>query len=288
MTYTIPLYPDQIPNSIPGPDEETPPAGTDAGLIFKVSRPTLGVYLPATKTTTSTPAVVVCPGGGYGMLSWDNEGKFPAMAFQDIGVAAFLLKYRLPDDNIMKDKSIGPLQDAQRAIKLIRMHAKEWNVDPGKVGILGFSAGGHLASTAATHFSLPYIPNPEKTSLRPDFQILVYPVISFTNPKLTHFGSMAALIGLNASDELKKTFSNERQISEETPPAFLVHSADDGVVPVGNSIEFFNSLHGFGTAASMHVYEKGGHGFGLVNPDSKMDWFPMVADWMCGRRLLDM
>jgi acetyl esterase/lipase len=280
----IPLYPNGIPNSIPGPNQETSVSEEIGSIISKTSRPTLSLYLP-TNTTSPSSAVIVCPGGGYSILAWDHEGTAPAKAFQDKGVAALLLKYRLPDDKIMIDKSIGPLQDAQQAIKMARMHAKEWNIDPDKLGIMGFSAGGHLASTATTHFNKAFIENQENTSLRPNFQILVYPVISFTDPALTHVGSMENLLGKTPSAEQKKLFSNELQITKDTPPAFLVHAADDGAVPVGNSIEFFNGLRRFKTAASMHVYERGGHGFGMVNPTSKDDWFGMVLNWMESRGL---
>jgi acetyl esterase/lipase len=291
MAPAIPLYPVSIPNSISGPDEETSiPQGDGSSNLSKVSRPTLSIYLPkaSSNTRSPTPAVIICPGGGYAVLAWDKEGTLPAKAFQNAGVAAFVLKYRLPDDKTMLNKSIGPLQDAQQALKMVRMNAKEWNIDPTKTGIMGFSAGGHLASTASTHFNKSYISNDENTSLRPDFQVLIYPVISFTNPKLTHVGSMQALLGNDASAAQKTLFSNELQITKETPPTFLVHAANDDVVPVGNSLAFFNGLNAFKTATSMHVYERGGHGFGMVNSGSKIDWFGMVTDWMRGRGLLNM
>lgn len=274
----IPLYPKAIPNSKPGADRES--SATDGGIlrISKVSKPTLTVYLPA-KSATPTAAVVICPGGGYSILAFDHEGTKEAKAFQAAGVAAFVLKYRLPDDAIMPDKSIGPLQDAQQAIKTLRMRAKEWNVDAGKIGIMGFSAGGHLASTASTHFKKSYIDNKENTSLRPDFSVLVYPVISFTD-SLTHGGSRDNLLGKNRTAEQTRLFSNELQITPETPPAFLVHAADDKAVPVGNSLVYFQKLNRMGIPAAMHIYEKGGHGFGMKNPTSKDDWFAMVLNWM--------
>jgi acetyl esterase/lipase len=282
MVKIIPLYSNGISNCIPGPDEET--SHSDGGIgtvITKISIPTLSLYLPS-NTSSPTSAVIICPGGGYTVLAWDHEGTIPAKGFQRNGIAAFLLKYRIPDDKTMIDKSIGPLQDAQQAIKMVREHAKEWNIDPQKLGIMGFSAGGHLASTAGTHFGKTYIPNQGNISLRPDFQVLVYPVISF-NASLVEVGSMENLLGNNPSEEQKKLFSNERQITKDTPPAFLVHAADDDIVPVGNSIAFFNGLHSFRTPASIHVYERGGHGFGMANPTSKDDWFGMVLNWMSGR-----
>jgi acetyl esterase/lipase len=173
----IKLYADKIPNEIPGPDEEKL---VTEGIIrySNVSRPTLEIFLPPAATANGT-AVLICPGGGYGINAYSHEGTMVAAELNKVGVAAFVLKYRLPSDKIMKDKSIGPLQDAQQAILLIRQRAKEWKVNPDRVGIMGFSAGGHLASTAGTHFAKAVIDNTSKISLRPDFMILLYPVISF-------------------------------------------------------------------------------------------------------------
>jgi acetyl esterase/lipase len=284
-TEIISLYPKGIPNSIPGPNEETSVTdGNNEAVISKVSNPTLSLFLPI-GSQNPTSAVIICPGGGYTCLAWDHEGTNPAKAFQATGIAAIVLKYRLPDDAIMKDKSIGPLQDAYQAIKTVRMHAKEWNIDPKKVGVMGFSAGGHLASTAGTHFNRIYIDNEEKTSLRADFLLLVYPVISFSNDSLSHIGSRDCLLGAAPSTEQKKLFSTELQVTKETPPTFLVHAADDGIVPVGNSVEFFKSLQVFMIPTSMHIYEAGGHGFGMKNPTSKDSWFEMVLNWMEGREM---
>ncbi|MBE7179185.1 MAG: alpha/beta hydrolase [Mucilaginibacter polytrichastri] len=274
----VPLYPKGVPNSKPGPDQET--SKTDGGIqrISKVSKPTLTVFLPA-KSAQPGGAVVICPGGGYAILAFDHEGLQEAKAFQAAGVAAIVLKYRLPDDAIMNDKSIGPLQDAQQAIKTVRMRAKEWNIDPKKIGIMGFSAGGHLASTASTHFAKAQIDNKENISLRPDFSVLVYPVVSFDD-SIGHRGSRTNLIGENPPTDKIELYSNEKQITQQTPPAFLVHAADDKVVPVANSLRYFERLTKLGIPSAMHIYEKGGHGFGMKNPTSKDDWFAMTLNWM--------
>ena len=185
--------------------------------------------------------MVICPGGGYWVTSIVKEGFAVAREFNKWGVAAFVLKYRIPNDSSMIDKKIGPLQDAQRAIQLVRMHAKEWNVDANKVGIMGFSAGGHLASTAATHFNHSYIENTNNINLRPDFSIFIYPVISFQD-SIGHIGSRDQLIGKNPPKPLLDSFSNELQVTAQTPPTFLVHATDDDVVPVMNSIVFYEAL----------------------------------------------
>ena len=175
QSQTFPLYGnDAIPNSRPAPDEEKAGAW---GSIEKVSRPTTQVFLAA-KSKANGASVLVFPGGGYVGLSMASEGATVAQFFQDHGIAAFVVKYRLPSDSTMEDKSIGPIQDAQQAIRFVREHAKEWNLDPSRVGAIGFSAGGHLVSTLGTHFDKSYGPNPDQMNLRPDFMILVYPVIS--------------------------------------------------------------------------------------------------------------
>lgn len=190
----IPLYPGAVPNSINNSTYEEVKSGTPDNIHYsKVSKPTLEIYLP--KENASGAAIVICPGGGYTNLSYSHEGIEIAEAFNKIGVAAFILKYRLPSDLIMKDRSIGPLQDAQMAIKTVREGASKWNLDPNKIGIIGFSAGGSLASLAGSHYNDPKIANPNNTSLRPDFMVLMYGVLSMTD-SLTHKGSHDNLIGL--------------------------------------------------------------------------------------------
>ncbi|GGC02796.1 alpha/beta hydrolase [Dyadobacter sediminis] len=274
----IPLYSSQIPSSVHAPDQET----NKDDIIRNVSKPTLAVYLPEPEKANGT-SVIVCPGGGYGVLVMDYEGYRIAKELNKSGIAAFILKYRLPDARIMKDQSIGPLQDAQQAIKTVRERAGEWKINPDKIGIMGFSAGGHLASTAGTHYDSTFIENPRKTSLRPDFMILVYPVISLSD-KIGHKGSGTNLLGKTPSAENIKYFSNELQVSKKTPPTFLTHAGDDTVVPVSNSIKFYEALNTHGVPADMHIYSKGEHGY-LKTP-AFQEWFGRCLQWMQSNRWL--
>ncbi len=275
----IPLYPGKIPNSIAGPDEEIKNVNETGQVRYaKVSKPTLEIYLPEKEKATGA-AVVIVPGGGYRIVSYTNEGTDIASEFTKMGVAAFILKYRLPSDKTMTDKTIGPLQDAQMAIKTVRSRAKEWGIDTAKVGIIGFSAGGHLASTAGTHFDTPVIDNKEKINLRPDFMILVYPVISLTE-ELMHKGSRDNLIGDAPAEELTRKYSNDQQVSAQTPPTMLIHASDDKTVKVQNSLRFYEALVKNGVSAEMHIYPKGGHGFG-IGPDRAPDhWTDRVQHWL--------
>jgi len=273
----IPLYLDGVPNSIAYPMKEIRMEANGLLVGFrKISEPTLAVYLPDEKIATGA-AVIICPGGGYEMESYRLEGTVIAEAFLQKGIAAFILKYRLPSDSIMIDKTIGPLQDAQQAIKTVRMRAAEWKINPAKIGIMGFSAGGHLASTAGTHFDKSYIPNDEKVNLRPDFMILIYPVISMTD-ELTHMGSRNALLGKTPGEELVGLFSNELHINANTPPTWLTHTGDDNVVTVENSIHFYQELVRYKVPAEMHLYPKGNHGFVLFEPTD--EWMQPLFGWM--------
>lgn len=266
------LYPDRIPNAIEAENQET----NEKGYVKNVSKPTLTAFLPAAGTGNGA-AVIVCPGGGYGGLVIEREGYRVAKELNKAGIAAFVLKYRLPSDRIMKDKATGPLQDAQQAIKTVREKAKEWQVDPAKIGIMGFSAGGHLASTAGTHYDSTFINNPQKTSLRPDFMVLVYPVISFEG-KIGHKGSSANLLGASPSAERINYFSNDLQVTASTPPAYLTHAGDDTVVPVSNSIRFYEALNAKGVPADMHIYSEGKHGYPTT--PSFDEWFGRCLHWM--------
>jgi acetyl esterase/lipase len=206
---------------------------------------------------------------------YQGEGIQTAKELAKNGIASFVLKYRLPDDSIMTDKKIGPLQDAQQAIKLVRENVAKWGIDVNKIGIMGFSAGGHLASTEATHFEKSFIENKNNTSLRPDFQILVYPVISMQD-SLTHRDSRKNLLGENPSTEIINQFSNELQISKNSPPAYLTHAADDNVVDVDNTIGYFEKLRKNKVDVEMHIYPKGGHGFIFRQPG----WIEPLLQWM--------
>ncbi|WPU95101.1 alpha/beta hydrolase [Mucilaginibacter sabulilitoris] len=271
----IVLYPNGVPNSKTAPAAYVENTSKDFH-ISKVTDPTITPYLPA-KGTANGAAIVVCPGGSYSILASAHEGTAIAQEFNKIGVTAFVLKYRLPSDDIMKDKSIGPLQDAQTAIMTVRKRAVEWGVDPNRIGIIGFSAGGHLASTAGTHFDKPVIEN-NNVSVRPDFMMLIYPVITFG--EFSHVGSRENLIGKTPSAAQVDLYSNEKQITANTPPTFLVHAEDDKTVPVQNSLMFYDSLLKNHVKAEMHVFQEGGHGFGLNNSKNKGKWFDWAANWL--------
>jgi acetyl esterase/lipase len=245
----------------------------------KVTDPSLTVFLPPADKATGT-AVIICPGGGYGGLAFDHEGYAIARWLNDNGIAGIILKYRLPSDLIMKDKSAGPLQDAQEALRIIRRNNEHWKIDPHKIGVIGFSAGGHLASTLSTHFAEKVYENSDTTSARPDFSLLIYPVISFDD-SFTHMGSRKNLIGDNPSKEATDHFSNELQITDKTPPAFLVHSSDDKAVPVKNSIVYYEGLIKNKITAEMHIFQKGGHGYGLsVDNGTQASWPDLCIRWM--------
>src|SRR3954463_445096 len=269
----FPLYGEgAIPNSKPGPDEES---GADKGFIRKVSRPQIQVYLPA-KVKANGASVLVFPGGSYAGLTFDFEGTQQAQFFVEHGIAAFVVKYRIPSDQTMVNKSIGPLQDAQQAMRFVRLHANEWNLDPSRVGAVGFSAGGHLATTLATHFNQAYVDNPDRVNLRPDFLVAVYPVISM-DQNITHMDSRKSLLGTDPSAEQVRLFSNELQVTNETPPTLLLHATDDQLVDVDNSIAFYEALRHAGVPVEMHLLEKGQHGFFLTSRDR---WQSTIMDWI--------
>jgi acetyl esterase/lipase len=272
---TLPLYEGAAPNSIAGPDQEKSTENLGMTSITKVSRPTLTVYRPAPKKSRRA-AIVVLPGGGYTGLSWNLEGTMTAQALQDHGITAVILKYRLPSDQTMNDKSIGPLQDAQQALRVVRQHAKEWDIDPGKVGVMGFSAGGHLAATVGTHFDKSYVPNDDGANLRPDFLILVYPVISMKTG-LTHAGSRNALLGATPAADKVELFSNETQVTDRTPPTLLLHASDDLLVDVDNSVAFYQALHHHNVPAQMVLFTKGNHGFFEIPSEQ---WRQPMWSWL--------
>ncbi|HOB85110.1 MAG TPA: alpha/beta hydrolase [Bacteroidales bacterium] len=278
---TIKLWPEGIPGSITGGDYKEV-STVENGIItrwIKVTDPSLTVFLPPKEKATGT-AVLICPGGGYGALAFNHEGNDIAKWLNDNGIAGIILKYRLPSDLIMKDKSIGPLQDAQEAMRTIRRNAASWNINPSKIGVIGFSAGGHLASTLSTHFDDMVYEVKDNTSARPDFSILMYPVITM-DASFTHMGSRKNLIGDNPSEEAVRHFSNELQINEKTPPAFLVHSADDKAVPIKNSITYYEALSKLSIPSELHIFQKGGHGYGLaIGKDTQSSWPGLCMKWL--------
>lgn len=244
--------------------------------------PTITPYLPAKEKATGA-AIIICPGGGYARLA-DHEGKPVAEWLNSVGVTAFVLKYR----HTARYPHPAPLQDAARAIRTVRARASEWSVDPKRIGMLGFSAGGHLASTAGTHFDTgnAVANDPiERVSSRPDLLVLIYPVI--TMRELTHAGSKRNLLGANPDESLVTQLSNDEQVTAETPPTFLVHTVADAGVPVENSLRFAAALRRAGVPFELHLYEQGPHGFGLGVKDPILaTWPDRLAAWLSLRQFV--
>jgi acetyl esterase/lipase len=240
----------------------------DHTWVTNVTEARMYAYI-APKEKATGAAVLICPGGGYGGLAAEHEGSQVAEWLNTLGVTAFVLYYRMPNQHCEI-----PLKDAQTAMQIIRKRAKEWHIDKQKIGIMGFSAGGHLASTAGTHFT-------KKT--RPDFMILIYPVISMTQD-----GTSFNLIGEKPSEELKKRFSNELQVTKNTPPTFIVVARDDDVVPAEHSFMFYKALQAKNVPSEIHTYDKGGHGFGMRRQGLEIDnWTDKLRQWLRTNNLLD-
>ncbi len=280
----MPLYEGAIPNEKAAENLEKITLKDGVFRIADVSKPTLTRFSP---TNPNGKSVIICPGGGYSILASGHEGVDVARALNELGVTAFVLKYRIPSDRTAIDKSIAPLQDAQQAIRMVRKNAEKWGIKANKIGIMGFSAGGHLAATATTHFVEKADSREggtgssvrDTTSVRPDFSILIYAVISF-DTTITHGGSRNNLIGNKPTAEMTKKFSNELQITPQTPPTFLVHAGDDGAVPVENSIRFYQNCIKNKVPVEMHLYPKGGHGFGMNNKTTEDKWMERLAAWL--------
>jgi acetyl esterase/lipase len=249
----------------------------------KADIPTVTVYLPPADKATGA-AIVICPGGGYGGLAMDHEGHQVARWLNSLGVAGVILKYR-----VAPYRHPAPLLDAQRALRYTRSRASEWGIDPKRVGILGFSAGGHLASTAATQFDAGKekgTDEVDKQGCRPDFAVLVYPVITFTGP-FAHGGSRDNLLGKGANPELIDSLCNQKRVTAQTPPTFLVHTTEDKGVPPENSTLFYEALRAAKVPAEMHIYEKGRHGLGLGQTGTAFaSWPRRCADWLAARKIL--
>ena len=249
-----------------------------------VDKPNLTLY-PAPETSAVETAVVVCPGGGYGFLAKDHEGDQIARWLNSLGVSAYLLQYRIAP----RYHYPAPFLDATRAVRFVRAHAGEYHISPQRIGIWGFSAGGHLASTVGTHFDAGDAQAAdaiERVSSRPDFMILAYPVISFTTP-YTHLGSMHNLLGAHPDPKLVESLSNELQVTPQTPPTFLFLTNEDTVVPAENSVLFYLALRKAGVPAEMHIYERGPHGVGLAATDAVLGTWPArLKDWLDIRGLL--
>jgi acetyl esterase/lipase len=278
QTTVIPLWPEGVPNARANPGPEK----LNGDFISNVSEPTL-TYYPATGHAAGT-AVIVAPGGGYEFLAAAHEGRQYAQWLSSLGVAAFVLKYRLADYG-----HPAPLQDVLRAIRTVRAHASDYGVAPDRIGVIGSSAGGHLAASAATLFDDPAGRTGaplDAVSGRPDFAMLIYPVITLM-PPFAHAGSRHALLGANPAPELVKAMSVETRVTAQTPPTFLVHAQDDGAVPVENSILFFQALTRAHVPAEMHLYERGGHGIGMGAGHGDISLWPKRAEeWLRDRKLI--
>lgn len=275
----VPLYNGPIPGEKKTEDREISDTTDNNRLIIRnVSKPTLSIFLPEDSRKNGT-AVLICPGGGYQVLAAGHEGFDVARRFNEEGITAFVLKYRIPDPNTMEDPSTGPLQDAQRALQYIHEHAKGFGINRNRIGIMGFSAGGHLAATAGTHFHKPVLPGAKSAEVKPDFMILVYPVISFMD-SVGHMGSRENLLGKSPDMAKIRNYSNELQVTAATPRTFLVHAKDDKVVVPANSELMLESLRRHRVPAEIFLYEKGGHGFGMDNPTSSEKWMDKVIAWL--------
>ncbi|MGB3801204.1 MAG: alpha/beta hydrolase, partial [Lewinella sp.] len=271
--------PGTVPNSRDVADPETmEDRGGSGGRAFSdVAIPQLTAYVP---DHPNGQAVIICPGGGYARLAYDKEGVWMAERLNQDSITAFVLKYRIPQDETNVDRSLAPLMDAQQAIRMVRRGASDYGVDPDRIGIMGFSAGGHLAATAATQFWRNADPTEtDTTSVRPDFAALIYPVISFDST-ITHAGSRNNLIGESPAAGLVELFSADRQVTADTPPSFLVHAADDRAVPVANSLRYYERCIQHGVSVEMHLYPGGGHGFGLNNTTTPDDWTERLVNWL--------
>ncbi len=279
QTATIPLWPEGVPNARPQPGPER----LDDEQIRNVSVPMLTVY-PASYDRPAHTAVIICPGGGYEYLSSIREGQQDAQWLANLGITAFVLKSRLSDYG-----HPAPLQDVLRAIRLVRSQAAHYGVAPDRIGVMGSSAGGHLAASAATLFDNPAGRTGaalDAVSARPDFVMLLYPVITMALP-VTHAGSRKALLGAAPSAQLVKLMSADQQVSPATPPTLLIHSQDDGAVPVENSILFFQALTRAHVPAEMYIFEHGGHGMGMrAGLGTASSWTRRAEEWLSARKLI--
>jgi acetyl esterase/lipase len=279
QTEVVKLWPEGVPNARANPG----PEHLDGDRISNISEPTLTVY-PAAIDRAAHTAVIVCPGGGYEFLSFTREGRQYAQWLSHLGITAFVLKSRLRDYG-----HPAPLQDVLRAIRMVRSQAAKYGVAPDRIGVMGSSAGGHLAASASTLYDDPAGRTGaplDAVSARPDFAILMYPVITM-EPPYAHMGSRYALLGAHPSPELVRLMSAEKQVTAKTPPTLLMHSQDDGVVPIANSILYFEALTRAHVPAEMYFFEKGGHGMAM-NPGlgNASDWPQRAEAWLRYRKLI--
>jgi acetyl esterase/lipase len=287
QTQEVLLYEGNAPGLKPNELKEANVSTANDGIIRlrNVSNPSLTVFTP--KKKTSDAAVIICPGGGYSILAWDHEGLNLGKWFAERGMTAFVLKYRLTQPEMFENSEIRPLQDVQQAFRILRKNANKYKIDPNKIGIMGFSAGGHLAATASNNFKEQVGEIVDNNySVRPDFSILVYPVISFSD-RIGHSGSRDNLIGKNPAIAKIEQYSNDLQVTKDTPPAFLVHAFDDPV-NINNSINYYKSLKKHGVASELHLYDSGGHGFSLkkTNKGPVADWHKRLEEWLKWKSLM--
>lgn len=283
------LYPEGVPGAIPSAIVETTRVNPQDGVVVttNVHTPVLYVHQPDQPNGT---AVIICPGGGYYVLAMEHEGHAVARWFNERGVTAFVLKSRLPNEKLMTRKAIRPLQDAQQALHMVRRDAAQWGVRPDRLGIMGFSAGGHLAATVGTHFNKSIARRGDTTvSLRPDFMVLVYPALQPTRSSTLDatFGN-EALLGADPPDSLRAFFTNVQHVGAATPPGFLVHASDDDVVDPGGSVDFYLALRRHQVPAELHLYATGGHGFSLAFKERGRvaAWDRELDGWLRERGLL--
>ncbi len=284
QSFTIPIWGKVIPNRIETDEVETTEFAENSNilLIKNVQVPTIEVFLPKNENLNKK-AVIICPGGGYQVLAYNWEGTEIAKWLNENGIVGIVLKYRLPTSKSVENKQFTPFFDLQRAIKLVRFNSKNWGIDEDKIGIMGFSAGGHLAATFGTHFGTSSFQNTDEIDLvseTPNFLVLAYPVISFQD-SITHSGSKSALLGENPDSNDVYFFSNEFFVSQNTPPTFIFHAQDDNLVSIKNSELFYRKLEKYNSKSEFVIFPKGGHGFSLAKNDKLLhSWTDKLILWL--------
>ena len=282
LIQSFPLYQGDIPGTITSSKvESNARKGQKDAFIIDITQPVITAYFPKIKNEMAS-AVIICPGGAYFGLSMDKEGEDVARRLNSLGITAFVLKYRMPSDDSMTDKKNGPLQDVQQAFAFVRENSEQWQLNRNKLGVMGFSAGGHLASSAAVHFNHPVLPQHTEAMVKPNFQILIYPVISMIEG-ITHKGSRTNLLGNEFTASQLAYYSNEQQVTATTPKAFIVHATDDNAVPVENSLNYYQALREQQINTQLLILPSGGHGFGMRH---QFDWFKSLTMWLENNQLL--
>lgn len=278
----IPLWTDSIPYAKEASVQEVDTLADFGGkIVYGITQPEMAFY--KSNVNTEAPAVVICPGGGYGFEAYEHEGVEVAKWLNEKGIDAFVLKYRLPDERISTEPEYTPLIDAMQAIYLVKQNAKEYGIDPDKVGIMGFSAGGHLAASVSTLYHLNRFK--EQDNCRPDFAALLYPVISMDN-KLTHGGSKENLLGKNPSSKMVELFSCEKQVDKKTPPTFILHAKDDDLVPVKNTFVYSEALDKNRVPNQKIIFDNGGHGFGYRPGQETNRWLDILYKWLKSAKIV--